>query len=100
MKEPRPGPGSLELWLEVYRDEGRPIPASDTDPKTIIKEVVPRIKGSHHYLLHKDDATPRTTVAMHSGDLPTRDVCDIFKQANISREEFLSCCRTRGTSGS
>ena len=32
---------ALELCLEVYRDEGRPIPASDTDPNTIIKEVVP-----------------------------------------------------------
>lgn len=30
-----------------------------------------RIKGSHHYLVHKDDASRRTTVAMHSGDLPT-----------------------------
>jgi len=32
---------ALELCLEVYRDEGRPIPASDTDPQTIVKEVVP-----------------------------------------------------------
>ncbi len=32
---------ALELCLEVYRDEGRPIPTSDTDPHTIIKEVVP-----------------------------------------------------------
>src|SRR5438105_2929499 len=27
-----------------------------------------RVKGSHHYLVHKDDPTRRTTVAMHSGD--------------------------------
>ncbi len=32
---------ALELCLEVYRDEGRPIPASDTDPHTIFQEVVP-----------------------------------------------------------
>jgi predicted RNase H-like HicB family nuclease len=32
---------ALELCLEVYRDEGREIPASDADPHTIIKEVVP-----------------------------------------------------------
>jgi predicted RNase H-like HicB family nuclease len=32
---------ALELCLEVYRDEGRPIPASDADPHTIIREVVP-----------------------------------------------------------
>ena len=48
-----------------------------------------RIKGGHHYLVHKDDPTRRTTVAMHSGDVPTRDVRDILKQAKISRNEFL-----------
>ena len=32
---------ALELCLEVYRDEGRPIPVSDNDPNTIIREVVP-----------------------------------------------------------
>jgi len=31
---------ALELCLEVYRDEGRPIPASDTEPRTTIKEIV------------------------------------------------------------
>jgi predicted RNase H-like HicB family nuclease len=31
---------ALELCLEVYRDEGRPIPESDADPRTVIKEVV------------------------------------------------------------
>jgi len=49
-----------------------------------------RVKGSHHYLVHKDDPTRRTTVAMHSGDLPTRDVRDILKQSKISRDEFLA----------
>jgi antitoxin HicB len=32
---------ALELWLEVCRDEGRPIPASDADPDKTISEVVP-----------------------------------------------------------
>jgi predicted RNA binding protein YcfA (HicA-like mRNA interferase family) len=48
-----------------------------------------RTKGSHHYLVHKDDPTRRTTVAVHPGDLPARDVRDILKQAKISRDEFL-----------
>jgi predicted RNA binding protein YcfA (HicA-like mRNA interferase family) len=48
-----------------------------------------RIKGSHYYLVHKDDSTRRTTIAMHSGDLPPRDMRDILKQAKISRDEFL-----------
>jgi predicted RNase H-like HicB family nuclease len=32
---------ALELCLEVYRDERRPIPASDADPHTTIREVIP-----------------------------------------------------------
>jgi len=32
---------AIELCLEVYRDEGRPIPASDADPHKTVKEVVP-----------------------------------------------------------
>jgi predicted RNA binding protein YcfA (HicA-like mRNA interferase family) len=48
-----------------------------------------RIKGSHHYLVQRNDPTRRTTVAMHSGDLPPRDVRDILKQAKISRKDFL-----------
>jgi predicted RNA binding protein YcfA (HicA-like mRNA interferase family) len=48
-----------------------------------------RIKGSHHYLVHKNDPTRRTTVAMHPGDLPVRDVRDILKQSKISRDEFI-----------
>jgi predicted RNA binding protein YcfA (HicA-like mRNA interferase family) len=49
-----------------------------------------RIKGSHHYMVHSDDPTRRTTVAVHSGDLPARDVRDILKQARISRNEFAT----------
>jgi predicted RNase H-like HicB family nuclease len=32
---------ALELCLEVYRDEGRPIPASDADPQKTVREVIP-----------------------------------------------------------
>jgi predicted RNA binding protein YcfA (HicA-like mRNA interferase family) len=48
-----------------------------------------RVKGSHHYLVHKDEPNRRTTVAVHPGDLPPRDVHDILRQAKISRDEFL-----------
>jgi predicted RNA binding protein YcfA (HicA-like mRNA interferase family) len=48
-----------------------------------------RIRGSHYYLVHKHDSARRSTVAMHSGDLPARDVHDILKQSRISRDEFL-----------
>jgi predicted RNA binding protein YcfA (HicA-like mRNA interferase family) len=49
-----------------------------------------RIKGRHHYLVHRDDPSRPTTIAMHSGDLPRRDVRDILKQAGISRVGFES----------
>jgi antitoxin HicB len=32
---------ALELCLEVYQDEGRPIPASDADPRKTVSEVIP-----------------------------------------------------------
>ena len=31
---------ALELCLEVYRDEGHSIPASESEPRTTIKEIV------------------------------------------------------------
>jgi len=31
---------ALELCIEVYEEEGRPLPASDVDPRTMIKEIV------------------------------------------------------------
>jgi predicted RNA binding protein YcfA (HicA-like mRNA interferase family) len=51
--------------------------------------VVRRVKGSHHFLEHKDDPRRWATVAVHPGDLPPRDVPDILKQAKLSRDEFL-----------
>lgn len=32
---------AIELCLEVYRDKGWPVPASDADPRRTIKELVP-----------------------------------------------------------
>jgi antitoxin HicB len=32
---------ALELCLEVYRDEGMPIPKSDADPRKTLREVIP-----------------------------------------------------------
>jgi predicted RNase H-like HicB family nuclease len=32
---------ALELCLEVYQDEGRPIPLSDGDPVKTVSEVIP-----------------------------------------------------------
>lgn len=32
---------AIELCIEVYRDEGRPLPASDASPKRTIREIVP-----------------------------------------------------------
>jgi len=51
--------------------------------------VVRGAKGSHHYLVHKDYPTRRTTVAMHPGDFSVRDTRDILEQSKLSRGEFL-----------
>ena len=32
---------ALELCIDVYRENGWPVPASDADPKKTIKEIVP-----------------------------------------------------------
>jgi predicted RNA binding protein YcfA (HicA-like mRNA interferase family) len=51
--------------------------------------VVDRIKGSHHFLVHRDDPTRRTVIAVHAGDLPNGTLRDILRQAKISRDELL-----------
>jgi predicted RNA binding protein YcfA (HicA-like mRNA interferase family) len=51
--------------------------------------VIKRSKAAHYYLVHGSDPTRRTTVSMHPGDIPERDVHDILKQTKLSREEFL-----------
>jgi predicted RNA binding protein YcfA (HicA-like mRNA interferase family) len=48
-----------------------------------------RSKGSHHFMVHKDDPARWATVAMHRGDMRNDTVRDILKQAQITREEFL-----------
>jgi predicted RNA binding protein YcfA (HicA-like mRNA interferase family) len=50
---------------------------------------IKRSKGGHFALVHRTDPMRRTTVAMHNGDLPMRDMRDILKQAKMSRDEFL-----------
>jgi predicted RNA binding protein YcfA (HicA-like mRNA interferase family) len=47
--------------------------------------VVRRTKGSHHYLVHKDDPTRRTTVAMHPGDLSAFETLETFSSSRSSR---------------
>ena len=37
---------AIELCLEVYEEEGRPIPPSDVDPLQTLEEVVP-VKLAH-----------------------------------------------------
>ncbi len=52
-------------------------------------EVV-RSSGSHHRLVHKDDASRATTVPVHKGkDLPRPVLRAIIKQAGFTVEEFL-----------
>jgi predicted RNase H-like HicB family nuclease len=36
---------AIELCLEVYQEEGRPVPRSDVDPSETIREVVPVRSG-------------------------------------------------------
>jgi predicted RNA binding protein YcfA (HicA-like mRNA interferase family) len=52
--------------------------------------TIRRTRGAHCYLVHSRDPNRRTTVSVHPGDLPERDVRDILKQAKISRDEFLN----------
>jgi len=51
--------------------------------------IIVRVKGSHHFLRHKDDPRRETVIALHPGDLPAGTV-RILKQAKLSRKEFVS----------
>jgi len=52
--------------------------------------VVARIKGSHHFMVHRDDKTRMTNVPAHaSHDVPRGTLRDIIKQAGLTVEEFL-----------
>jgi predicted RNA binding protein YcfA (HicA-like mRNA interferase family) len=51
--------------------------------------VVVRSAGSHHRLVHRDDATRATTVPIHKGrDLPRAFLRSILKQARLTPDEF------------
>ena len=53
--------------------------------------VVVRSAGSHHRLVHRDDPSRATTVAVHKGrDLPRPMLHAILKQARLSPEAFLA----------
>jgi predicted RNA binding protein YcfA (HicA-like mRNA interferase family) len=52
-------------------------------------EVV-RSAGSHHRLVHKDDARRATTVPVHKGrDLPRPLLRAVIRQAGLTVEEFV-----------
>jgi predicted RNA binding protein YcfA (HicA-like mRNA interferase family) len=51
---------------------------------------VVRSAGSHHRLVHTEDASRATTVPVHKGrDLPRPMLRAIIKQAGLTVEEFL-----------
>ena len=51
--------------------------------------VVARIKGSHHFMVHRDDPGRMTNVPGHaSRDLPRGTLMDIIKQAGLTIDEF------------
>ena len=51
---------------------------------------VVHVKGSHHFLRHKDDPRRETVIALHPGDLPAGTVRANLKQPKLSPEEFVS----------
>jgi len=51
--------------------------------------VIRRVKGSHHFLRHRDDPRRETVIALHPGDLPEGTVREILKQAGLSRDQFV-----------
>ncbi len=51
--------------------------------------VVKLIKGSHHIMVHPDDATRRTTVPLHKGqDLPRGLMRKILEDVKMTPEQF------------
>jgi len=50
--------------------------------------VIERIKGSHHFLRHRQNPERRTVIALHTGDIPQGTLRDILKQVGLSREDF------------
>jgi predicted RNA binding protein YcfA (HicA-like mRNA interferase family) len=51
--------------------------------------VQSRVSGSHCRLIHKSDPSRKTTIPLHSGDLPRGTLRDILKQVGLTEGEFL-----------
>lgn len=52
--------------------------------------VVVRIKGSHHFMVHRADPTRMTNIPAHaSRDLPRGTLRAIIEQAGLTVDEFL-----------
>jgi predicted RNA binding protein YcfA (HicA-like mRNA interferase family) len=51
--------------------------------------VVVRVKGSHHFLRHKDDPGRQTVIPLRAGDMPAGTLRAILKQAKLSKTQFL-----------
>lgn len=54
-----------------------------------------KMKGSHLVMRHVDDR--RTTIPMHSKDIPTGTLLAILRDIKISKEEFIRVLRTNKT---
>jgi predicted RNA binding protein YcfA (HicA-like mRNA interferase family) len=48
-----------------------------------------RVRGSHHFLRHRDDPTRQTVVALHSGDMKQGTLRDVLKQARVTPAELI-----------
>jgi predicted RNA binding protein YcfA (HicA-like mRNA interferase family) len=52
--------------------------------------AITRSKGSHHRLVHVNDPSRATTIAMHKGkDVLRGTLVDIIEQAGLTIDEFL-----------
>ena len=53
--------------------------------------MIARVSGSHHILVHKDDARRFANVPFHSArDLPRGTLAAIIKQSSLTLDEFLA----------
>ena len=50
--------------------------------------VQSRVSGSHCRLVHADDPSRKTTIPLHTGDLPRGTLRDILKQSGLTEAEF------------
>jgi len=47
-----------------------------------------RTSGSHCRLIHVNDPSRKTTIPLHSGDLPRGTLRDIIKQSGLTEKQF------------